>query len=59
MEQRQTFKKLCELKMKLKLIESHASELNGFSVSEEVMIVKYRKQIETLQNYLRGELSEV
>lgn len=58
MKQRQTFKKLCELKMKLKLIESHASELDGFSVGEEVMIVKYRNQIETLQNYLRSELNE-
>lgn len=58
MKQRQTFKKLCELKMKLKLIESHASECDGFSVSEEVMIVKYRNQIEALQNYLRRELNE-
>ena len=54
--QRQTFKKLCELKQMKSSLEKRIAESDGLNVSCEVVLCNIKRDITKLENYLRGEL---
>jgi len=56
LQQRQTFKKLCELTMMKSSLEKRIEEMDEINISEEIVLVKVNKDIEKLQTYLRKEL---
>lgn len=57
--QRDTFKKLLELKLFKKLLEEKISNSEKPSISYEIVLMKTERDIEALQNYLRRQLNEV